>query len=65
MPLTIYDDNCSAIFLATNLERFKSKHIKIDYHFAREIMKRGALVLKFVPSIGQLADLFTKALGIK
>lgn len=51
-------------FLASNpVSHIRSKHIDINYHYVRETIKRGVLVLRHVSSIYQLADLFTKALG--
>ena len=40
----------------------RSKHFEIDYHYVRERVALGALVVKHVPSSQQLADIFTKSL---
>lgn len=40
----------------------RTKHIEIDYHFVREKVALGALVTRFVSSVDQLADVFTKPL---
>ena len=40
----------------------RTKHIEIDYHFVREKVAQGYLVTRFVRSVHQLADIFTKAL---
>lgn len=44
------------------LSQHWSRHIDVDY--LREIMKREIMTIEFVPSIDQLANLFTKALDI-
>jgi uncharacterized protein Yka (UPF0111/DUF47 family) len=54
----------SAIALSKNLILHdRSKHIKIRYHFIRECVERGDVVLEFIGMQDQLADMFTKALG--
>jgi hypothetical protein len=63
-PPRIKMDNMSAIALSKNpILRDRSKHIKTRYHFIREYMERGDVVLEFVGTQDQLADMFTKALG--
>lgn len=47
------------------MTRSRFKHIDTDYHYVREIGQRGALILKHVSTVDQLANLFTKALGIE
>jgi hypothetical protein len=42
---------------------YRSKHIKIRYHFIGECVERGDVVLEFVGTQDQLADMLTKALG--
>lgn len=62
-PVTIYIDNKSAIDLARNpVFHGRSKHIDIRYHFIRQCVERGEVVLKHVSSEGQRADVLTKAL---
>ena len=38
------------------------KHIEVDFHFIRERVLRKDLVVKFVSTTDQLADIFTKSL---
>lgn len=40
----------------------RSKHITVDYHFVRERVSHGDLVIRYVPMKLQLADIFTKGL---
>ena len=41
----------------------KRKHIDTCFHFIRELVKNGDIVLKFCDSKEKLADIFTKPLG--
>ncbi|POM77867.1 RxLR effector candidate protein [Phytophthora palmivora] len=66
----IYEDNQGSIALAKNPEFHKrTKHIDIRYHFAREKVEDGqVVVLDYCSTKDMLADLMTKpisALGIQ
>ncbi|GKC38295.1 hypothetical protein Tco_1050679 [Tanacetum coccineum] len=53
----------SAIALCcNNVQRSRSKHIDIGYHFIREQVEKGLVELYFVTTDYQLVDIFTKAL---
>ena len=41
----------------------RAKHIEIDLHFIREKVLRNKLVIKYVPSLDQIADILTKHLS--
>lgn len=57
----IYEDNQGAIALAKNPEFHKrSKHIDIRYHFVREKVEDGQVVLEYCPTQDMLADIMTK-----
>ncbi|CAH9121509.1 unnamed protein product [Cuscuta epithymum] len=63
-PVQLFCDNVSASYLAVNpIQHDRSKHIKIDYHFVRERVAHGDLVVKYTPTQYQLADIFTKNLS--
>ncbi|KAM1065917.1 hypothetical protein COP2_021896 [Malus domestica] len=62
VPL-LHCDNISAMALATNpVLHSKAKHIEIDCHFVRERVQQGSIILQFVASSEQHADIFTKGL---
>lgn len=63
--VTLYVDNKSAIDLAKNpVFHGRSKHIDIRYHFIRECVERGEIIIKHVRTEEQRADVLTKALSI-
>lgn len=56
-------DNQSAIKLVKNPEFHKrTKHIDIKYHYIREKFAEGSIIIEYVPTEFQKADIFTKAL---
>lgn len=63
-PVVIYLDNMSAIDLAKNpVFHGRSKHIDIRYHFIRECVEKGEIIVKHVCSEQQRADCLTKPLA--
>ena len=57
-------DNRSAIELMKNpVLHGRSKHIDVRFHFIRDCIERGELVVKYVATQDQRADILTKALG--
>ncbi|KAK2969475.1 hypothetical protein RJ640_022189 [Escallonia rubra] len=63
-PVIVYCDNVSATYLAANLVfHARTKHIEIDFHFVRENVASGDIVVRYVSTSDQLADIFTKGLS--
>ena len=63
-PILIFEDNQSAIAMAKNPQFHKrSKHINIKYHYVREQVGKGTIVVKYCPTEDMLADLLTKGIG--
>ncbi|GMF32514.1 unnamed protein product [Phytophthora lilii] len=57
----IYEDNQGSIALAKNPEFHKrTKHIDIRYHFVREKVEDGQVVLQYCSTKDMKADLMTK-----
>jgi len=57
-------DNNSAIALMKNpVFHGRSKHIEIKFHFIRECVERGQIVVKRVGTLEQKADALTKPLA--
>lgn len=62
--VVLYIDNQSAIDLANNpVFHGRSKHIDIRYHFIRECVEQGEVVIKHVRTEDQRADVLTKAMA--
>ena len=67
IPLTqqpqLFSDNVSALALASNpVFHARTKHVEIDYHVVCEKVLLKDLVIHFVASEDQEADMFTKGL---
>ena len=57
-------DNTSAICLTKNpIQHFRTKHIDVRHHFIRDHVLNNDVVLEFIDTKHQLADIFTKALN--
>ena len=62
-PAEVYCDNLSVVHLTANPVLHKrTKNFETHYHYARERIAKGLLVVQHVPAIQQLADVFTKSL---
>ncbi|GMI76746.1 hypothetical protein HRI_001343900 [Hibiscus trionum] len=56
-------DNTSAICLTKNpIQHSRTKHIEIRHHFIRDYVSKNDVVIEFVDTLNQLADIFTKPL---
>ncbi|GJU24105.1 ribonuclease H-like domain-containing protein [Tanacetum coccineum] len=59
----VYCDNVSAAYMSANpVQHQRTKHIEIDIHFVRDMVKAGHVRILHVPSRFQYADIFTKGL---
>lgn len=60
LPPELFCDNLSAVYLSANPALHKqSKHFATHYHYVREQVAEGSLIVHHIPSIHQLADIFT------
>ncbi|UYV84076.1 Transposase [Cordylochernes scorpioides] len=61
--LTIYCDNRSAIdFSKNNIGNNRSKHISVQFHYTRDKINSGHIVVQFVNTKENMADIQTKTL---
>ena len=61
LQIDLFADNQGAINLAKNpVSHQRSKHIDIRYHFIRSEVNDGNVILNYIPSNENVADLFTK-----
>ena len=62
---TLFCDNQSAIFLTKDqMFHERTKHIDVRYHFVREIIARGDIVMSKVGTQDNLAYMMNKSLPI-
>ena len=65
-PVTVWEDNQAAIGLTRNpIGHKRTKHIDIKYHFVREHVLNGNVLVKYCNTKDMVADIFTKSLPRK
>jgi hypothetical protein len=63
-PTTLLMDNQTAIRMITDEgNEARRKHIRVKYHFIRQLHDEGTLYPQWIKTEDQEADIFTKALG--
>jgi hypothetical protein len=64
-PMTLLMDNAAAeIFTNDTAFRTKLKHIDVRQQWVKVLRNKSVIIPKHVPSLDNLADLFTKILGV-
>jgi hypothetical protein len=62
--MTIHGDNQGSLSLAENPQYHqKTKHIEVQYHYIRQEVKAGNVVLNYLPTERMPADGLTKPLN--
>ena len=62
--IDLFEDNQGAIAMAENpISEGRTKHIDVQYHFIRELVKHKVVAIKYTESRNQHADILTKAVG--
>ncbi|XP_019228021.1 PREDICTED: uncharacterized protein LOC109209247 [Nicotiana attenuata] len=62
-PIRVLCDNISSTYMTRNPAfHDRSKHIDVDFHFVHDKVAQGDLIVQYVPTHLQLADIFTKVL---
>src|SRR5258706_10951710 len=64
LPISLLVDNQSVIALAENpIFHARSKHIEVRHHWMHQKTRDGTIQLEYVPTVDQVADIFTKLLN--
>ena len=65
LPTTIFEDNTACLAIANNpITSKKARHIKVKYHYVRQLIEEKEIAVKYKPTEDMLADIFTKALDV-
>jgi len=65
-PPILWCDNLGATYMAANpVFHARTKHVEVDFHFVRDLVKKGDLSVQYVCTTDQLADVLTKSLSTK
>ena len=63
-PIKLLCNNQGAIALAKdNKYHARTKHIDLRHHFIREVVEEEKIVVTYIPTGENVADIFTKALA--
>ena len=66
LPMKVFCDNKVVIVIAHNLvPHDRTKHVEIDKHFIKEKLENGLIVMPYIPTVEQVANILTKRLPKK
>ena len=66
LPMKVFCDNKVAIVIAHNpVLHDRTKHVKVDKHFIKEKLENGLIVMPYIPTVEQVANILTKGLPNK
>ena len=61
LPFVVHEDNVGAIFIVNNPQvSVRTKHIDVRYHFTKDMVEDEMLMVKYIPSAENYADVMRK-----
>ena len=65
-PTIIFEDNTACLAIANNpITSKKARHIKVKYHYIRQLIDEKEVCVKYKSTDDMLADIFTKPLDVE
>ena len=62
-PTLLFEDNMSTILMVKNgNDKGKTKHMDVRYHYIKELVDQGKIILQHLPTTDMISDIFTKPL---
>jgi hypothetical protein len=63
LPLLLNDSQSALTLTGDAVNYQRAKHIDIRYHFIRDAIAKGQVIVDYIPTADQPADVLTKALS--
>jgi hypothetical protein len=65
-PMQLFGDNTGCVFMSNNENiSDKSRHIRVKYHYIRDLVKEKTITVTYVPTTKMIADILTKAVTVQ
>ena len=66
LPMKVFCDNKAVIAIALNaVLHDRTKHVEVDKHFIKEKLENRLIVMPYIPTVEQVANILTKGLPKK
>ena len=66
LPMKVFCDNKVVIAIAHNpVLHDRTEHVELDKHFIKEKLENGLIIMPYMPTVEQVAEILTKGLPKK